>query len=166
MYKRTVDISQYWSIIVRDTAQFGQIAVALNAEFNQLSEYIFRALEETFLIAGDESKGQTGASEYGVKRWENMLQIAPGAGETLDERKARILTYLNLKLPYTMGVLKLLLETLVGEGNVKLNLDNDAELLTITVPDTLRDTVKDLVSRVVPSNLDIQYTLTNREGVE
>lgn len=146
--KRIVDINTYWATIVKDTAQFGQIAVAENPEFNRLSECIFRALKDSFIHS---------ATEYGVKRWESMLQIAPSAGETLEERKARILTYLNLKLPYTWRVLKQLIEGIVGEGNVELNLDNDTQTLTIEVPDTHIETVKDLVSRVIPMNLDIQY---------
>lgn len=155
--KRIVDINVYWTEIVRDTAQFEQIAVAENPEFNRLAECIFRALEDSFIHS---------ATEYGVKRWESMLQIAPSSGETLEERKARILTYLNLKLPYTWRVLKQLIEDVVGEGNVEMNLDNDTQTLTIDVPDTHIETVKDLVSRVVPMNLDIQYKLTKIEGIE
>lgn len=155
--KRIVDINIYWAEIVRDTAQFGQIAVAENPEFNRLSECIFRALEDSFIHS---------ATEYGVSRWEKMLQIAPSSTDTLDDRKARVLTYLNLKLPYTWRVLKQLVEGVVGEGNVEMNLDNDTQTLTIDIPDTHEETVRDLVSRVVPMNLDVQYKLSKMEGVE
>lgn len=151
MNKRTVDISNYWITIVRDTAQFGQIAVAENPEFNMLAECIFNALEDTFIQS---------ASEYGVKRWESMLQIAPSASDTLDERKARILTYLNLKLPYTWRVLKQLIEGVVGEGNVDMNLDNDTQTLHMnfneTVDSSISDDIDDLISRVVPMNLEVK----------
>ena len=160
---REVDINTYWADIVRDTEQFRQIAVAENPEFNRLSECIFRALEDSFLIAGDNDE-QTGATEYGVERWEKMLQIVPSPSDTLDDRKARILTYLNLKLPYTWRVLKQLIEGIVGEDNVEMNLDNDSQTLIIEVPNAHSETVKDLVSRVVPMNIDVQYK--NKEGVE
>ena len=149
--KRIVDINTYWAEIIRDTAQFGQIAVAENPEFNRLADCIFRALEDSFIHS---------ATEYGVKRWESMLQIAPSSGETLEERKARILTYLNLKLPYTWRVLKQLIEGIVGEGNVELNLDNDTQTLTVyfneNVDNSISDTIDALISRVVPMNLVVK----------
>lgn len=150
MNKRTIDISNYWITIIKDTAQFGQIAVAENPEFNRLSECIFQALEDSFIHS---------ASEYGVKRWEKMLQIAPSAGETLEERKARILTYLNLKLPYTWRVLKQLIEGIVGAGNYELTFDNDTQTLKLDFGGSVTlatiDSVKDLLGRVVPENLVI-----------
>lgn len=148
--KRIVDINTYWAEIIRDTAQFGQIAVAENPEFNRLADCIFRALKDSFIHS---------ATEYGVKRWESMLQIAPSAGDTLEDRKARILTYLNLKLPYTWRVLKQLIEGIVGEGNVEMNLDNDTQTLTINVPFSHLESVKDLTSRVIPMNLDVEYLI-------
>lgn len=163
MRKRTVDISEYWPIIVRDTEQFGQIAAALNPEFNRLAESIFNALEDSFIHS---------ASEYGVKRWESMLQIAPSAGDTLDDRKARILTYLNLKLPYTWRVLQQLLENIVGEGNVEMNLNNDTQTLRVVfnekVDSSISNTVNDLISRVVPLNLIVEYEYKSSkiEGIE
>lgn len=149
--KRIVDINTYWAEIIRDTAQFGQIAVAENPEFNRLADCIFRALEDSFIHS---------ATEYGVKRWESMLQIAPSAGETLEERKARILTYLNLKLPYTWRVLKQLIEGIVGEDNVSMELDNDTQTLRLglsTIGWEKVDTVNDLLSRVLPMNLVVEY---------
>lgn len=148
--KRIVDINTYWATIVKDTAQFGQIAVAENPEFNRLAECIFRALEDSFIHS---------ATEYGVKRWESMLQIAPSAGETLEERKARILTYLNLKLPYTWRVLKQLLEGIVGEDKVTLDYVNDEGKLIVhtdRISDEKLQTVRDLIERVVPMNLVVE----------
>lgn len=154
--KRIVDINIYWAEIIRDTAQFGQIAVAENPEFNRLSECIFTALEDSFIHS---------ANEYGVSRWESMLQIAPSSTDTLDDRKARVLTYLNLKLPYTWRVLKQLVEGIVGVGNVEMALDNNTQTLHITIPKKHHDAVRELVGRVIPMNLDVQYKLTE-EGVE
>lgn len=148
--KRIVDINTYWATIVKDTAQFGQIAVAENPEFNRLSECIFRALEDSFIHS---------ATEYGVKRWESMLQIAPSAGETLEDRKARILTYLNLKLPYTWRVLKQLIEGIVGADKVTLDLVNDEGKLIVhtdRTSDEKLQTVSDLIERVVPMNLVVE----------
>lgn len=148
--KRIVDINTYWAEIIRDTAQFGQIAVAENPEFNRLADCIFRALKDSFIHS---------ATEYGVKRWESMLQIAPSSGETLEERKARILTYLNLKLPYTWRVLKQLIEGIVGEDKVTLDYVNDESKLVVhtdRLSDEKLQTVRDLIERVVPMNLVVE----------
>lgn len=146
--KRIVDINIYWAEIIRDTAQFGQIAVAENPEFNRLSECIFKALEDSFIHS---------ASEYGVKRWESMLQISPSQGDTLEDRKARILTYLNIKTPYTWRVLKQLIGAIVDDDRYYINYDNDAQKLYIEIIESSREKVADLVSRVVPMNLEVVY---------
>lgn len=146
--KRIVDINIYWAEIVRDTAQFGQIAVAENPEFNRLSECIFRALEDSFIHS---------ATEYGVSRWEKMLQIAPSSTDTLDDRKARVLTYLNLKLPYTWRVLKQLVEGVVGDEEYDITLNNDTQTLYIQIPASYLDAVQELVGRVIPMNLAVEY---------
>lgn len=158
---REVDIRTYWAEIVRDTEQFGQIAVAENPEFNRLSECIFRALEDSFLISGDESKGETGATEYGVERWESMLQIVPSESDTLDARKARILTYLNVKTPYTLEVLKQLLIGIAGSDNIDIDYVNDTQTLSIYTYDQFEDSVRDLTSRVIPMNLDVYYNFAS-----
>lgn len=148
--KRIVDINTYWATIVKDTAQFGQIAVAENPEFNRLADCIFRALKDSFIHS---------ATEYGVKRWESMLQIAPSAGDTLEDRKARILTYLNMKLPYTWRVLKQLIEGIVGEDKVTLDYVNDEGKLVVhtdRLSDEKLQTVRDLIERVVPMNLVVE----------
>lgn len=157
MYTREVKIEEYWPLIVKNTEEFGQIAVAENPEFNQLAKCIYDALKDAVI---------TDATPNGVAHWERMLGLVVTDDMTLDDRKAAILTRLSIKLPYTMRVLKQLIEGIVGEGNVLMNLDNDTQTLTIDVPDTHTETVKDLVSRVVPMNLDIQYKLTKIEGIE
>lgn len=154
--KRIVDINVYWPEIIRDTTQFGQIAVAENPEFNKLSECIFRVLEDSLLIKGD-NEDETGATEYGVSRWESMLRIVPSAGDTLDDRKARILTQLNLKLPYTWRVLQQLIESSVDDDRCYINYDNDTQKLYVEAIETSHEKIDDLASRVVPMNLEVVY---------
>lgn len=150
--KRVVDIKIYWESIIRDTEQFGQIAVAENPEFNELSDCVFRTLKDSFI--NEET------TEYGVERWENILKISHSSTETLEERKARILTYLNMKIPYNSRVLRRLLSEALGEGNFDMVIDNDTQTLKVEVPYTLPqttiDTITDLLSRVVPANLVVE----------
>lgn len=143
---REVKIEEYWPQIVKDTAEFGQIAVALNPEFNKLAKCIYEVLNESFVAT---------ASEFGVSRWESILGISPAAGDTLDDRKARILTYLNIKLPYTWRVLKQMLTEFLGEDGFTMDYVNDTATLTIwhRADADANATVENLLSKVLPMNV-------------
>lgn len=148
--RRIVNINIYWASIVRDTAQFGQIAIAENPEFNRLADCLFRLLDDSFIHS---------ATVYGVERWEKILEISPAAGDTLDDRKARILTYLNIKLPYTWRVLKNLLQTVLGEDKFVLDYVNDeCKLIVHTdrVSEQKLQLVRDLLGKVLPLNLVVE----------
>lgn len=147
---REVKIEEYWPLIVKNTEEFGQIAVAENPEFNQLAECIYRVLKDGFIHD---------ATEYGVSRWENMLGLAVTPDMTLDDRKAAILTYLSCKIPYTWRVLKQMLTGLLGEDNFEMSIDNDTQTVTISLTSTvehMREKVDELCARVVPQNLVIE----------
>lgn len=146
---REVKIEEYWPLIVKNTAEFGQIAVAENPEFNNLAECIYRVLCDSFIDAD--------MTEYGVSRWEKMLGITPAEGSSLDDRKAAILTQLSVKIPYTVRVLRQMLVGLLGEDNFTMKLNNDTATLTVAVSlDTTEAQiaeVESLLDRVLPRNL-------------
>lgn len=148
---REIDILNYLPPVVRDTAEFQQIAEAENPEFNNFLSCIYQALQDSFV---------QDASEYGVKRWEAILSITPAEGATLDERKAAILAYLSVKLPYTWRVLERMLIGILGDKFV-MYLNNDMQELNITfstpVSETPIDVVQQLMERVLPRNLTLKY---------
>lgn len=148
MYTREVKIEEYWPLIVRNTDEFGQIAVAENPEFNQLARCLYDALKDAFIID---------ATEYGVQRWEKMLGLVVTDDMPLDDRKAAILTRLSIKLPYTWRVLNQLISTIVDDDRYYITYDNDTQKLYIEIKETSREKVADLVSRVVPMNLEVVY---------
>ena len=150
---REVKIEEYWPQIVKGTAEFGQIAVALNPEFNKLAQCIYAVLNESFVAT---------ASEFGVSRWEHILGITPATGATLDDRKAAVLTYLNIKTPYTWRVLKqMLVPILGGEDKFVLEYVNDEGKLVLhtdRLDDAMLATVDELLERVLPQNIEVvQY---------
>ena len=147
--QRVIDISKYWIPIIRKTANFQQIAAAENPEFNLLVEKL-NALEKDGFIPT--------ATEYGVKRWEQILGLVASDGMTLDERKAQILNYLNVKTAYTIRTLRQMLAAIVGEGNYTMHIDNDTQTLHIEVPFSMQSKVAEveqLLKRVLPMNLDV-----------
>lgn len=153
MDTRIIAIEQYWASVVRDTAEFQQIANAQNPEFNKLVECIQRILQDAFI---------NDATEYGVERWEKMLKIAPALTDTLETRKIRILTYLSFKTPYTWRTLEQMIISYVGEGNYTMNYANDTSLLTIRVRTgdvNQIELIGTLLGEVLPQNIvvDLDY---------
>ena len=149
---REVKIEEYWPLIVKNTVEFGQIAAAENPEFNRLAKCIYQVLQESFVHD---------ATEYGVKRWETILGINPASGATIDDRKATILTYLNVKVPYTWRVLKQMLVGILGEDKFVMEyLNDEAKLVLHTdrLNDTMLATVSDLLARVLPMNIEVVHT--------
>lgn len=148
---REVKIEEYWPLIVKNTVEFGQIAAAENPEFNRLAKCIYQVLQESFVHD---------ATEYGVKRWETILGINPASGATLDDRKATILTYLSVKVPYTWRVLKqMLVPILGGEDKFVMEYFNDEYKLVVhtdRLNDAMLATVSDLLERVLPQNIEVE----------
>ena len=149
MENRVVAIENYWAAVVRGTDEFQQIAIAENPEFNKLGEYIRRVLQDSFIHD---------STEYGVKRWEKMLNIVPEKTDSLEDRKIRILTQLNLQLPYTWRTLQQMIASFVGDGNYEMNYINDYSKLIIKIKvdsDSQYTTVLNLLKNVVPQNVVI-----------
>lgn len=147
MNDRTIDIRNYWSKVVRDTAEFQQIANAINPELNKLLECIKRALQDSFI---------NDATEYGVQRWESILKIEPLETDTLDDRKVRILTYLTTQVPYSTRVVKRMIASFVGEDNCDFQFCNEKDELwlglTVTNEQVIEE-IKNLLSNVLPMHI-------------
>ena len=96
------------------------------------------------------------ATEYGVKRWETMLNVTPKDTDTLDERKFRILTKLNQELPYTMTKLKEALTTLCGADGYSINLQAASYHIEVKLAVGNKNNyqeVVDLLTKMIPANL-------------
>lgn len=149
MDNRIVAIENYWAAVVGKTKEFEQIATAENPEFNKLSECIRRILQDSFV---------NDATEYGVSRWESMLKLAPNPDDTLEDRKIRVLTYLNIRLPYTWRTLQQMIASFVGENNFTMKFYNDISKLEVRVTpqsESTLDTIVTMLNSVVPQNVVI-----------
>ncbi len=146
---REIDIRQYWTRVVRGIGEFDAVAKAENPEFNSLAECLTRLLNDTFV---------TSATETGVERFEDILNIVPTAEETIEDRKIKILTYLNVKLPYTWTMLYNTLDA-IFEGNFTMSLNNQTYTLRLEAVFTSLNHKKDVVellNGVLPKNLIIE----------
>lgn len=149
MDNRIIAIEDYWRSVTRNSPDCQQIAIAMNPEFNKLSQCIKECLNEGFI---------KDATEYGVGRWEKMLNIIPELNDSLEDRKVRILTQLNVRLPYTWRVLEQMITSFVGAGNYEMSYINDYSKLIIRVKvdtDSQYMTILNLLKNVVPQNVVI-----------
>lgn len=97
------------------------------------------------------------STEYGVKRWESILQITPKAIESLTERKARIKQRIGLILPYTLPWLKTSLAAQFGADKYSVWLDKYTLYLAVnpTDEDTARtlNTLIESLAEIKPQNI-------------
>lgn len=96
------------------------------------------------------------ATEYGVGRWEAILDISPKDTDTLYERQFRILTRLNQELPYTINRLKEVLTILCGADGYSIVLVPNEYTLTVKLAlsnvNNYSD-VEELLKKVIPANM-------------
>lgn len=102
------------------------------------------------------------ATEYGVMRWESMLEISPKTTDTLDERKFRILTRLNQELPYTLTRLKEILTTLCGVDGFVIDLQAHRYHIEIKLAVGNHNNygeVERILNTMIPANMTKYVTL-------
>lgn len=110
---RDVDLVSYLPPFM---AEFREISAALeteNPEFVLVWEASERVLKNEFIETAD---------EYGISRFERILNILPSAEDTLESRRARVrLRWLN-NIPYTLEAFISKLISLCGEYNFTIEI--------------------------------------------
>ena len=144
---REVDLISYLPPFMKN---YKEIIAALEAErpeFNLIWSQIDRCLRNRFISTAD---------EYGISRFEKMLNIYPNSEDTLEIRRKKVqVRWLNT-VPYTMRSLKDSLSKLYGKNfSVSDNFD-EGYTLTITLyflPDHENIEIKDILERMIPQNI-------------
>ena len=128
---------------------------AENPEFNFLWEAADRILRNHFISTAD---------EYGISRFEKILDIFPSVEESLDIRRARVQNRWFNVAPYTLRVLALkLAELLGGEHNFSIGTDFSEAygmvLVVYSIDDSQMEEIKYILSVMVPVDIvtDIIY---------
>lgn len=108
------------------------------------------------------------AGEYGISRWESLLQTGGRQSLSLAERRRAVLLRLNEQLPFTISRLRQLLAANLPEGEYVLTLDTAAYTLHVFLELSSKayaPALRELLRRVVPANLllDLQL-LFNTHG--
>ena len=146
-------LAGYLPNAILDVRDFQLILDTEQPEVFKLFEAIQLVLDNQFVMS---------STEYGVKRWENMLGLRPVPAMTLDERKFTILAMLMNRLPYTVRMLERLLIDLCGEDGFEIQLDHKNYSLKVKLElfsNFNAEAIAVMLRRICPANL--MFTTSN-----
>ena len=102
-------------------------------------------------------------NEYGIKKYEQFLNIIPNKEDTLESRKSRVKIRWNEYVPYTVRTLVRKLNAMCGVNNYTIINDLKHYNLVVITRFTLYGELKEvekLMERILPMN--IHYTIKNQ----
>lgn len=158
---REVDLVSYLPPFL---AEFKEIAVSLEAE-NPEFVLVWNAKEKVLQNEFIET-----ADEYGVSRFEKILNILPAKEDTLESRKARIQARWVSTIPYNLKALTEKLIALCGDSNFRIT--KDYENYRVELETSLRlfgqvEELERLIDGMLPCNMIVDsqnYILENSKG--
>ena len=145
-----MELKEYWPRCLQELIEFDQIANAEQPEFERAVSDVRNAADDFFLVS---------LTEYGCQRWEAILDLSVAPGDTLQERRERILIRYLDQLPYTYRTLLKYLSTVSDDFQVVLN--NDAYELFIRIRlegYSQRDALIATLGQMIPANLVLRLT--------
>lgn len=159
METRDVRLETYWPPVISQMRDFQQIATGENPEFKTGWGAVTRFLEDCFV--------QT-ATEYALERYERIYSVTAFPGDTLEQRRARILAQMTKNVPYTMRALRNMLATILGAGNFTATVNPILSKLSVKISINKTSQMNDvhaLLDAVVPANIevDLNYLFTTHE---
>lgn len=87
---------------------------------------------------------------------EQLLDIMPASGESLEFRRERVLNWYNISIPYTEGGFRKRLNIMLGEGNYEFIVEHEQYAAYLNIPVTLmnyHEEILNLVSRMFPAHI-------------
>ena len=153
---KKIDLISYYPEFLQENLEFNAICEASNPEYDLIWERL-KQIELNILP-------QT-ADKDGIAQYEQWLGLENNSYQTLETRRAQVITKLNETLPYTEIRLQRILAATVGWGHffyerhgafVRVLLDPDSGLYVIPV--------RDMLERILPMNLHFEVVLRSVEA--
>lgn len=133
-------------------AEYKEISAALeaeNPEFSMVWKTADSVLRNAFLATAD---------EYGISRFEKLLGILPPAGETLEDRRARVQAVWFISLPYTWRMLVQKMNGIFGTAYTMAAEQKGAYTILLTAKLELQWQADELIrvmERMLPCNMGV-----------
>lgn len=138
-------LKKYLPEFISSIKEFQELDKVCSAEIDKLREKLYQLQQNQFIET---------ASEEGLKRHEQMLNIAP-VNDT-DMRRFNILNKYNSTIPFTIAWLRNTLNTTVGREEFLMALDHSTYTLTISIvksKEQLIESLKRDLRKRIPANL-------------
>ena len=111
--KRDVELKSYLPDFLQNYKELYEILQTQNPEIQALEDLTETIKDNLFILYCD---------EQGIEKFEKMLELKALDGDTLDNRKFRILSKWNNAILYTTQALRQKLETLCGKDGYELKI--------------------------------------------
>lgn len=151
-------LKEYWPRCLQELIEFDQIANAEQPEFERAVSDVRNAADDFFLVS---------LTEYGCKRWEAILGLSVAPGDTLQERRERILIRYLDQLPYTYRTLLKYLSTVSEDFSVTLDENAYDLLVRIRLEGySQRDALVATLGQMIPANLVLRMKTEIPQKIE
>lgn len=153
-------IEEHWEAPIREIAEFQQLAQVENQELEKLTTKQASLLDEVYI---------TTCTLYGIQRLESFLGLSMDQTLSLEERRDRIWTIWNRRLPYTDSVLEKWFDQVVGKYAYELKLTHESYRLDVTLLQAsyaMLKEVKKQVAEMIPANLLFELVANYREIIQ
>ncbi|EQF26314.1 hypothetical protein QEW_1355 [Clostridioides difficile CD160] len=149
---KEINLISYLPQILQDKEEYIKAFNADNKEIKILHDKLDDVLNDQFL---------EDLTITGIKRWEKIMSIVPKSNESLEDRRFRIFSKYISKLPYSEKFLRNWLNSIVGEGNYELTINNATYNIHLESDARNQDwfnEVHSFVSSIKPCNMSFDYT--------
>ncbi len=138
---------------IKQFKEFQEIMKAEDRQMNLIEKNVQRVLDNAFI---------TDCDEYGIKKYEALLNITPVINDTLETRKSRVLLYWNTALPYTYRTLIRKMDMFCGKEEYSMTLDINNYELGVVIPlknKKMLNEIEIMLQRIVPVNIKLELSL-------
>ena len=144
---KTVDLVSYLPPFMADFKEISVTLEAENPEFVLVWKAADRVLQNEFIESAD---------EYGISRFEKILNILPSTEDTLESRRARVQARWFNTIPYTMKAFLAKLEALCSDSDFTVTKEYDKYTVRILTNLELFGQVEELehiIDGMMPCNM-------------
>ncbi len=156
-----IDLKEYLPPFLREYKELRAVMETENPELEAAWKAAQRVLDNEFIETAD---------EYGIARFEKLLEIIPSNDDTLESRRARVYSRWFTELPYTLRMFAKKLELM--SGGSKFTITEDYEHYRVQVDTGFElfgqvDELERLVELMFPCNIaaDVRNSIRCETGL-
>ena len=144
---RTVNLSSYLPDFIAEIKEIDNIMCAENSEFDVFYTKSRDILNNAFILTCD---------ERGIKRYEDLVGVKPGADDTLKQRIDRVLAFWWIDNVYTLSYLKQKLKEICKGYNFAISINYDEYRIDVAISSRHYKDVENLeklLKIIIPANM-------------